>query len=161
MAISKILDSSAGSESAVKLPQNIRYDRESQNCDWVLFSVTRFLISQTSYPNFGSAWSDIILVLILGPCSLWSDFCRTLNQPKDEYLFMILFRNRNVAYRSLQVFATDPWDHFHKLAPYNISHHNIKGTLLRNRRTILNTITLTLTDYPNRSSSPSNKYKSV
>ena len=74
---------------------------------------------------------------------------------------MVLFRNRNVAYRSLQVFATDPWDHFHKLAPYNISHHNIKGTLLRNRRTILNTITLTLTDYPNRSSSPSNGYKSV
>ena len=40
MAISKILDFSAGSKFAIKLPQDIRYDRESQNCDWVLFSVT-------------------------------------------------------------------------------------------------------------------------
>ena len=33
MAISKILDFSAGSKFAIKLPQDIRYDRESQNCD--------------------------------------------------------------------------------------------------------------------------------
>ena len=43
MAISKILDFSAGSKIAIKLPQDIRYDRESQNCDWVLFSVTPLL----------------------------------------------------------------------------------------------------------------------
>ena len=45
MAISKILDFSAGSKfaiQAVKLPQDTRHDRESQNYDWVLFSVTRF-----------------------------------------------------------------------------------------------------------------------
>ena len=43
MTISKILDFSAGSKFAIKLPQDIRYDRESQNCDWVLFSVTPLL----------------------------------------------------------------------------------------------------------------------
>ena len=46
MAISKILDLSTGSNFAIKLPQDIRYesyDRESQNCDWVLFSVTPLL----------------------------------------------------------------------------------------------------------------------
>ena len=43
MAISKILDFSAGSKFAIKLPQDIKYDRESQNCDWVLFSVTPLL----------------------------------------------------------------------------------------------------------------------
>ena len=42
MAISKILDFSAGSKFAIKLPQNIRYDRESQNCDWMFFSVTPY-----------------------------------------------------------------------------------------------------------------------
>ena len=41
MVISKILDFSVGSKFAIKLSQDIRYDRESQNCDWVLFSVTR------------------------------------------------------------------------------------------------------------------------
>ena len=43
MAISKILDFSAGSKFAIKLPQDTRYDRDSQNCDWVLFSVTPLL----------------------------------------------------------------------------------------------------------------------
>ena len=43
MAISKILDFSAGSKFAIKLSQNIRYNRESQNCDWILFSVTPLL----------------------------------------------------------------------------------------------------------------------
>ena len=43
MAISKILDISAGSKFTIKLPPDIRYDRESQNCDWVLFSVTPLL----------------------------------------------------------------------------------------------------------------------
>ena len=43
MAISKILDFSAGSKFAIKLPQDIRYDRESQNCVWILFSVTPLL----------------------------------------------------------------------------------------------------------------------
>ena len=33
MTISKILDFSAGSKFAIQLPQDIRYDRESQNCD--------------------------------------------------------------------------------------------------------------------------------
>ena len=42
--------------------------------------------------------------------------------------------NPNVAYRfwfQRAGVVTDPWkvlDHFHKLAPYIISHHNIKGT---------------------------------
>ena len=44
MAILKFLDFRAGSKFTIKLPQDIvgvsRYDRESQNCDWVLFSVT-------------------------------------------------------------------------------------------------------------------------
>ena len=35
MAISKILDFSAGSKFDINLPQDIKYDRESQNCDWV------------------------------------------------------------------------------------------------------------------------------
>ena len=43
MAISKILDFSAGSKFAIKLPQAISNDWESQNCDWVLFSVTPLL----------------------------------------------------------------------------------------------------------------------
>ena len=43
MAIPKILDFSAGSKFAIKLSQDIRYDRESQNCDRVLFSVTPLL----------------------------------------------------------------------------------------------------------------------
>ena len=43
MAISKILDFSAGSKFAIKLPQDIGYDPESQNCDWVLFSATPLL----------------------------------------------------------------------------------------------------------------------
>ena len=39
----------------MKLPNDISNDRESQNCYWVLFSVTRFLISRTPYsvhPDF-------------------------------------------------------------------------------------------------------------
>ena len=50
MAISKILDFSAGSKFAKKLSQDIRYDRESQNCDWVLFSVTPLLNLADSLP---------------------------------------------------------------------------------------------------------------
>ena len=37
MAFPKILDFSAGSKFGIKLPQDIRYDRKSQNCDWVFF----------------------------------------------------------------------------------------------------------------------------
>ena len=33
MAIPKILDFSGGSEFAIKLPQDIGYDQECQNCD--------------------------------------------------------------------------------------------------------------------------------
>ena len=43
MAISKILDFIAGSKFAIKLPQAISNDWESQNCDWMLFSVTPLL----------------------------------------------------------------------------------------------------------------------
>ena len=43
LAISEILDFSAGSKFAMKLPQVLRYDRESQNCDRVRFSVTPLL----------------------------------------------------------------------------------------------------------------------
>ena len=43
MKISKILDFSAGSKFAIKLPQAISNDWESQNCDWMLFSVTPLL----------------------------------------------------------------------------------------------------------------------
>ena len=43
MEISKILDFSTGSKLDIKLPQDIGYDPESQNCDWVLFSVTPLL----------------------------------------------------------------------------------------------------------------------
>lgn len=98
------------------------------------------------------------------PCPLNSDliFVRswTVHKPTPKWISFSwsCFEIVTLLIDPVQVFATDPWDHFHKLAPYNISHHNIKGTLLRNRRTILNTITLTLTDYPNRSSSPSNQY---
>ena len=43
MAISKILDFSAGSKFAVKLRQTISNDWESQNCDWFFFSFTPLL----------------------------------------------------------------------------------------------------------------------
>ena len=42
MAISKILDFNADSKFAIRLPEDMRGYGESQNCDWVLFSVTRF-----------------------------------------------------------------------------------------------------------------------
>ena len=51
MAISKILDFSAGSKFAIKLPQAISNDWESQNCDWVLFSVTPLLNLADSLPG--------------------------------------------------------------------------------------------------------------
>ena len=82
MAISKILDFSAGSKFAIKLPQDIRYDRESQNCDWVLFSVTPLLNLADSLDQGDSRFSRfflrniarvcqscaIIFIIILGHC---------------------------------------------------------------------------------------------
>ena len=56
MAISKILDFSAGSKFAIRLPQDIRYDRESQNCDWVLFSVTPLLNLADSLAGTGTGY---------------------------------------------------------------------------------------------------------
>ena len=53
MAISKILDFSAGSKFAIKLPQAISNDWESQNLDWVLFSVTPLLNLADSLPMRG------------------------------------------------------------------------------------------------------------
>ena len=58
MAISKILDFSAGSKFEIKLPQDIRYDRESQNCDSVLFSVTRLKILRTPYVRVNLGQND-------------------------------------------------------------------------------------------------------
>ena len=49
----KFLIFCVGSKLAQKLPQGTRYDRESQNCYWVLFTVTRVLILRTSYPELG------------------------------------------------------------------------------------------------------------
>ena len=57
MAISKILDFSAGSKYAIKLQQDIRYDRESQNYDWVLYSVTPLLNLAVSLPVAGPKFS--------------------------------------------------------------------------------------------------------
>ena len=42
IAISKILDFSSGSKFAIKLLQDIRYDRESQNCDREIFLLPDF-----------------------------------------------------------------------------------------------------------------------
>ena len=68
MAISKILDFSAGSKFAIKLPQDIRYDRKSQNCDWVLFSVTPLLnLAESLVPgalNQGVNHAEILFLLL-------------------------------------------------------------------------------------------------
>ena len=46
MAFAKILDFGVGLKVATKLPNDVSNDWESQNCNWVLISVTRFLISR-------------------------------------------------------------------------------------------------------------------
>ena len=47
MAFPKILDFRRGLKTRSEAPKDISKDWESQNCDWVLFSITRFLISPT------------------------------------------------------------------------------------------------------------------
>ena len=80
MAISKIPDFSAGSKFTIKLPQDIvgvsRYDRESQNCDWVLFSVTPLLnladsLRRGGYYQKTNFWKKIILGLVLLQFHTW------------------------------------------------------------------------------------------
>ena len=58
MAISKILDFSAGSKFAIQLPRAISNDWETQNCDWMLFFCYP-LVKSRGQPTFSQAYTNL------------------------------------------------------------------------------------------------------
>ena len=80
MTISKNLDFSAGSKFAIKLPQDIRYDRESQNLSSIFRKPILNLADTLTVPYTGLA--DKLVVTMVDfhfPSSTGLDFCRTIN----------------------------------------------------------------------------------
>ena len=84
MAISKILDFSAGSKFAIKLPQAISNVRENQNCDGVFFSVTPLL-------NLTDSLSAPHKVYIILGTFHTPDYLTILNNKVDSLVFKLFY----------------------------------------------------------------------
>ena len=105
MTISKILDFSAGSKFTLKLPLDIRYDPESQNCDWVLFSVTPLWNLADSLTMARGTYA--VHVRFGLERLLDSSICKWYLYPNNSIIFTLL--NNTIVPTFIYFLSVNPW----------------------------------------------------